>query len=61
MGDAGTLDFEGGTSSRGIGKIADMMPTANEDVGDGININGTTASGGLSGAVSGGVDWFPLF
>jgi len=58
MGDAGTLDFEGGTSSRGIGKIADMMPTANEDVGDGININGTTASGGLSGAVSGGVEGF---
>jgi len=58
MGDAGTLDFEGGTSARGIGKIADMMPTADEDVGDGININGTTASGGLSGAVSGGTTGF---
>jgi len=58
MGDAGTLDFEGGTSSRGIGKIADMMPTANEDVGDGIDINGTTGSGGLSGAVSGGTTGF---
>ena len=45
MGDAGTIDFQGGTSARGIGKIADMMPTANEDVGDGIDINGTTASG----------------
>jgi outer membrane protein OmpU len=58
MGDAGTLDFEGGTSARGIGKIADMMPTADEDVGDGISINGTTASGGLSGAVSGGSTGF---
>jgi len=58
MGDAGTLDFEGGTSARGVGKIADMMPTANEDVGDGININGTTASGGLTGAISGGVTGF---
>ena len=58
MGDAGTLDFEGGTSARGIGKIADMMPTADEDVGDGIDINGTTASGGLSGAVSGGTTGF---
>jgi len=58
MGDAGTLDYQGQTSSRGIGKIADMMPTANEDVGDGININGTTASGGLSGGVSGGVTGF---
>ena len=37
MGDAGTLDYEGGTSSRGIGKIADMMPTADEDVGNGID------------------------
>ena len=58
MGDAGTLDFEGGTSARGIGKIADMMPTANEDVGDGIDINGTSASGGLTGAVTGGVTGF---
>jgi len=58
MGDAGTLDYQGQTSSRGIGKIADMMPTADEDVGDGININGTSASGGLSGAVSGGVTGF---
>jgi outer membrane protein OmpU len=58
MGDAGTLDFEGGTSSRGIGKVADMMPTADEDVGNGIDTNGTTASGGLTGAVSGGVTGF---
>jgi outer membrane protein OmpU len=58
MGDAGTLNFEGGTSARGIGKIADMMPTANEDVGDGIDINGTAASGGLSGAVAGGTTGF---
>ena len=58
MGDAGTLDYQGQTSSRGIGKIGDMMPTADEDVGDGININGTSASGGLSGAVSGGVTGF---
>ena len=58
MGDAGTIDFEGGTSSRGIGKIGDMMPTAHEDVGDGIDTNGTTASGGLTGAVSGGATGF---
>jgi len=58
MGDAGTLNFEGGTSARGIGKIADMMPTADEDVGNGIDVDGTTGSGGLSGAVSGGVTGF---
>ena len=58
MGDAGSLNFEGGTSGRGIGKIADMMPTADEDVGNGIDTNGSTASGGLTGAVSGGVTGF---
>ncbi|MBC8304733.1 MAG: porin, partial [Pelagibacterales bacterium] len=54
MGDAGSLNFEGGTSARGIGKIKDMMPTADEDVGNGLDSNGTTAGGGVSGTVSGG-------
>ena len=58
MGDAGTLDFEGGTSSRGIGKIADMMPTADEDVGNGLDANGTTTGGEISGKVTGGVEGF---
>ena len=56
MGDAGSLNFEGGTSSRGIGKIGDMMPTADEDVGNGIDVDGSGTSGGLSGGVSGGVE-----
>ena len=58
MGDMGTLDFQGGTSARGIGKIADMMPTADEDVGNGIDVDGTGTAGGLSGAVKGGVTGF---
>jgi len=58
MGDAGTLDYQGQTSSRGIGKIGDMMPTADEDVGNSLDANGTTAAGGTSGAVSGGVTGF---
>jgi len=58
MGDAGTLDFQGGTSARGIGKIGDMMPTADEDVGNGIDVDGTGTAGGLTGGVSGGVTGF---
>ena len=58
MGDAGTLDYQGQTSSRGIGKIADMMPTADEDVGNGIDVDGTLGAGGLSGGISGGIQGF---
>ena len=58
MGDAGSLNYEGGTSARGIGKIKDMMPTADEDVGNGLDSNGTTTGGGVSGTVSGGAQGF---
>ena len=46
------------TSARGIGKIKDMMPTADEDVGNGIDVDGSGTSGGLSGTVSGGGQGF---
>jgi len=58
MGDMGSLDYQGSTSARGIGKIKDMMPTADEDVGNGIDVDGTGTGGGLSGTVSGGVTGF---
>ena len=58
MGEAGSLNYEGGTSARGIGKIADMLPTADEDVGNGLDANGTTTGGEISGKVSGGVEGF---
>jgi outer membrane protein OmpU len=58
MGDAGTLNYEASTGARGIGKIKDMIPTADEDVGNGLDVNGTTAGGGLSGTVSGGTKGF---
>jgi len=58
MGDGGTLNYEASTGSRGIGKIADMIPTADEDAGNGLDANGTTAGGGVSGSVSGGVQGF---
>jgi outer membrane protein OmpU len=58
MGDAGSLDYEGGTSGRGAGKIADMMPTADEDVANGLDSNGTATGGEVSGKISGGSQGF---
>jgi len=58
MGDLGSLDYQASTSARGIGKIKDMMPTADEDVGNGIDVDGTGTGGGLSGTVNGGTTGF---
>ena len=58
MGDMGSLNYESSTSARGIGKIKDMVPTADEDVGNGLDTNGTTAGGGVTGIVSGGAQGF---
>jgi len=58
MGDAGSLDYQAGTSQRGAGKIKDMMPTADEDVANGLDANGTTAGGEVSGTITGGAQGF---
>ena len=59
MGDAGTLDYQGDAGgSRGIGKIKDKMPTADDGVDNGLDANGTTAAGGVSGTVTGGATGF---
>ena len=58
MGDMGSINYESNTSARGIGKIKDMMPTADEDVGNGLDSDGTGTAGSLSGTVSGGVTGF---
>ena len=58
MGDMGSLNYETSTGARGIGKIKDMMPTADEDVGNGIDADGSGTAGGLSGTVNGGVTGF---
>ena len=58
MGDMGSLNYENSTGSRGIGKIADMIPTADEDAGNGLDTNGTATGSGISGKVSGGVKGF---
>ena len=54
MGDAGSLNYETSTGARGIGKIADMLPTADEDAGNGLDTDGTATASGVSGKVSGG-------
>ena len=58
MGDAGSLNYEADTGQRGIGKIRDMMPSADEGFDNGLDTNGTTAGGGVSGRVSGGASGF---
>jgi len=58
MGDAGSLNYESDTGARGIGKIKDMMPTADEDVGNGLDANGTATGGEVSGTVAAGTTGF---
>ena len=59
MGDAGTLDYQGDAAgSRGIGKIKDKMPTADDGVDNGLDSNGSTTGGGVSGTVTGGATGF---
>ena len=58
MGDAGSLNYETSTGARGIGKIADMLPTADEDAGNALDADGTGTGSGVSGKVSGGIKGF---
>jgi len=58
MGDMGSLNYEADTGARGAGKINDMIPTADEDVANGIDVDGTGTVGGLSGKLSGGSKGF---
>ena len=58
MGDMGSLNYEADTGQRGIGKIRDMMPSADEGFDNGLDTNGTNTGGGVSGRVSGGASGF---
>jgi outer membrane protein OmpU len=58
MGDAGSLNYEGGTGGRGIGKIADMMPYADDGYDNGLDWDGSGTVGGVTGKVSGGTQGF---
>jgi len=58
MGDAGSLNYEADTGQRGVGKIRDMLPSADEGFDNGMDTNGTNTGGGVSGRVSGGASGF---
>jgi outer membrane protein OmpU len=58
MGDAGSLNYESSTGARGVGKIKDMMPTADEDVANGLDANGTATGGEVSGTIAAGTTGF---
>jgi outer membrane protein OmpU len=58
MGDAGSLNYEASSSARGIGKIKDMMPTADETADNGLDSNVTTAAGTVSGTIAAGTTGF---
>jgi len=58
MGDAGTLNYEADTGQRGVGKIRDMLPSADEGFDNGMDSNGTNTGGAVSGRVSGGASGF---
>jgi outer membrane protein OmpU len=58
MGDAGSLNYEADTGQRGVGKIRDMLPSADEGFDNGMDSNGTNTGGGVSGRVSGGASGF---
>ena len=58
MGDAGSLNYEADTGQRGVGKIRDMLPSADEGFDNGMDTNGTDSGGGVSGRVSGGASGF---
>jgi len=58
MGDMGSLNYEADTGQRGVGKIRDMLPSADEGFDNGMDSNGTNTAGGVSGRVSGGASGF---
>jgi len=55
MGDAGTLTYQNVSGGLGIGKIDDMMPTADEEVWNGLTTSGAAT---VTGKVSGGNNGF---
>ena len=55
MGDAGTLTYQNVSGGLGIGKIDDMMPTADEEVWNGLTTSGSAT---VTGKVSGGNNGF---
>ena len=58
MGDMGKLVYQEDSGDLGIGKIDDLMPTADEEVSNGLDAEQTTTNEGLVGKVDGGITGF---
>jgi outer membrane protein OmpU len=58
MGDMGVLKYQEDSGDLGIGIIDDMMPTADEEVSNGIDAEQTSTNEGLVGKVDGGITGF---
>ncbi len=58
MGDMGSLTYSEDSGDVGIGKIDDLMPTAEEEVTNGIDADSATSNEGLVGKVDGGMTGF---
>ena len=58
MGDMGSLTYQQDSGDLGIGKIDDVMPTADEEVWNGIDAGQTTTNEAPVGRVDGGMNGF---
>ena len=58
MGDMGSLMYQQDSGSLGIGKIDDVMPTADEEIWNGIDAGQTSTNEAPVGRVSGGTTGF---
>jgi outer membrane protein OmpU len=58
MGDMGVLKYQEDSGDLGIGIIDDMMPTADEEVSNGLDAEQTATNEGLVGKVDGGITGF---
>ena len=58
MGDMGALSYQDTSGDLGMGKIDDLMPTADEEVWNGIDFLPTSSSSGVVGRVDSGTTGF---
>jgi len=58
MGELGALSYQDTSGDLGIGKIDDLMPTADEEVSNGIDFNAAADASGVVGKVDSGTTGF---
>jgi outer membrane protein OmpU len=58
MGDMGALSYQDTSGDLGMGKIDDLMPTADEEVWNGIDFTPTASGSGMVGRVDSGTTGF---